>query len=485
MNRAIAIASATYLCVIGQVHRVSALDYQGSDALQDVTAYLVDTGECGAINTLFLGSTAAENAMCDSLQESAPMARALRNYKVCPNSPVDDPSTPEIEGRADPACQAQTVRGRAGGLVIGWEALAVARGVGEGPTCGNLVDWQATLALLYGGSAPVGGGDPDGTNCATQERIDLVADWNGLFVQDCGDECPQGLRHALRHDDTSRVTGVFRGLVGLDGFCNGAAPGRVNDDNDPLRTPCAASERYCPDGDLGVVLAISVPRARGNEPEGFEAAANNNSPCEFGAFEWAAGFGFSPLCPNGTGRLGGSAGLCLFPVDAHGDCGCNNSRFNLPPGSLPGVDGRLYNERARYPDCRPVTSTISEFHRLSVDCEANNAMRQIGCIVGAQECYVGWAGREIFEGNADVLEPVLIDGVSPQDNTDVTAGDYPLSRRMYLNTLSGLDDVTDPDEQSLVECFHDVEQLATAVALDGFVPVSSLEFEPLDCSEWD
>ncbi|TPV94223.1 MAG: hypothetical protein B7733_16495 [Myxococcales bacterium FL481] len=480
------ISALTGLCALGFAYNASAIDYDGSDTLQNVTEYLVENFDCGDINYLANGSSAGENAMCDNLQESAPMSRALRNYKVCPNAPVDDPDTAEVEGRGVPACQDQTDRDEAGGLVVGWDGLAVARRTVEGATCESLADWQPTLSLLYAGAAPAGGGNPDGSNCGTQERQDLIANWNGLFVEECGGECSGGLRHALRRDDNSGTTGVFEDLVGIDGFCNGAAPGRLNEDNDPIRVDCSdpfSSERYCPDGDLGVVLAISVPDATEDDPAGFEDATNNNRPCQFGSTAWATEFGFGTACPNGEPRLGGPAGLCLFPVDDNDECGCNNSSFNRPPG--PAVDGRVYNERSRYPDCSPVTQNINELHRLSPGCEQGSSTNQIGCIVGSQSCYLGWGGGGMLTANPGVIDGLSIEGQSPLDPDAVTSGLYPLARKLYFNTLSGFDSITDAEEAALAECYDNEVRVAAAISSDGYIPVDDLDWEGLDCSQWD
>ncbi len=324
-------------------------------------------------------------------------------------------------------------------------------------------------------------------------------------------------------------------------FCNGDD----QEDNDPIRRACsgdgyAAGEQVCQPrdigakafdltdqsgsltkgsvlatdyepatqftGDLGVVQDILVP-------EGVSAAVSHNvTACSFSKFALThmdpASKVHATRCPNGTSQV---LQKCLYPQDASGNFGCLSWAANHPLiGELKKIDGRVYNLILRSgldPDSNIVKDKNSEqvlgaFYRMhdtlvipastgvpagGVACTESDSTRQIGCLVQASPCSIGFAGREAADnaavGNNDVLAlkvglPDNSTAIKPTDatiqqllavdplwtsssGTACTAGGtlstrYSLARRLWLNSVDGFADANAAtDQKALAACFAD------------------------------
>jgi|CZKU01.1.fsa_nt_gi ABC-type phosphate transport system substrate-binding protein len=312
---------------------------------------------------------------------------------------------------------------------------------------------------------------------------------------------------------TTRETAVYRSTM---------------QDNDPIRRTCAgsgtsataAAEDACShSGDLGLVLpmndvpeeTLATPRTNADRynatacirkvtsvtaPEVYDAITQGRQICTRGL-----------LCPNGDvcNNLGG----CVAPSDANGNPQCLPNKLTAPSTTIssvgepsvhpvgPGVaEGRAYTQHLYvqvgaaggyqsngFATTFPVTGAyyrIHTNHSLSPitspnppnprTCKLADMTDQIGCLVEASPCSLGYAGRG-STANADQngnlqTEAININNQSPVVKciqgdpaaSPVIAGfTYPLSRKLYLSSLPGFANVTG-EELQLASCETDLAQ---------------------------
>lgn len=407
---------------------------------------------------------------------------------------------------------------------------------------------------------PPGSPSGETASCNSDVRFTLANNFASLFETGCSDaECTQ-LKHAFRRDDISGTTDSFLALLSLPGissnpFCNG----NEFQDNDPIRRPCdgngqsTGGENVCrrtnlsrdssnatpttPDwgavtaanapttsgrGDLGLVIPIVTPT---NAADQF----TNNNTCA--ALGFGGQFRYAPmplsllpanqqLCPNGTQRAFNG---CLWPVDANGNFGCVNPATNRPvgvTGFANNMDGRVYNLTPRRADGtiptvqrrqgntlvnRPMLNVgFYRIHQRTIQanasgstCQLPDSTEQIGCLVHASPCSLGFAGL-----TADLQDPNKVlalrsplshtaggTAIAPSDEavrrllTTCDAGDYelryPLSRKLFLNTLIGFGNVVDNPggtvtlEAQLARCWADRRFADRAAIAAGFITLDS------------
>jgi hypothetical protein len=245
-------------------------------------------------------------------------------------------------------------------------------------------------------------------------------------------------------------------------------------------------------------------------------------------------------CPDGNARVGGQCQWPARQVSGVFRFGCINKKGNLPGArSVANMDGRVYNLIPRNPDGTIQTvprvdaadvaggqpeyqvQVHHAFYRIhgtavmpngtpdtgSTGCRLPDATEQIGCLVHASPCSLGFAGlaADLLEPNKPLAmrAPNAAGGAVPptEDNirrlNDPTgagtacaaSGDYdirfPLARNLWINALKGFESVGDPDadydniadtrrEQDLLRCACDrffADQSATAA---GFITLSAL-----------
>jgi ABC-type phosphate transport system substrate-binding protein len=303
--------------------------------------------------------------------------------------------------------------------------------------------------------------------------------------------------------------------------------GRVNDmsDQDPVRTPCDANDTVCSRtvaNDLGVVLTVFLPDAAYAPSEVFPTTACSGS-CALTPVITGGALPPGYLCPNGTKPI---AGRCWVPViDTTGkDPRClvtdNTTRcFGTPSG----LDGRLWNQNtmvltSEVPSAyrfagatyqvgldrnnRLLNGSYYKHHMQGASsyntravtatwtgiCKENDDTSQIGCMADADDCSVGYAGREAARtfGAAnpplDQNKALLVDGVSPYTANALTnlvgSGTvYELARRLYLGTgpggvgFSGLP--ASSGEQMLAQCFSKDSLVGPAISAHGYLPIPS------------
>jgi len=237
------------------------------------------------------------------------------------------------------------------------------------------------------------------------------------------------------------------------------------------------------------------------------------------------------LCPNGdvpvgnsasdynaaTGQVVGSSGLCFIPAAADGDAQCINGRNNLPAvvdppnPALVATDGRVYNLHMYGPGATPTykvdievgktpTSTanrqiVADFARIHSTrtliaagptcpgiggsgrcCDKFDSTDQIGCLADADPCSIGVsAGRSLDQtlvtsGTTERVMAASVNGIAFRSEC-VSSLSYPIAHKLYLNTLSGFEQVTG-QELALAKCFSGgVAGFNFALYDSGFYPL--------------
>jgi hypothetical protein len=215
------------------------------------------------------------------------------------------------------------------------------------------------------------------------------------------------------------------------------------------------------------------------------------------------------LCPDGKNQP------CRLPVSiATGTNNFNCYLPNLNPTILPMRDNRGYHlhpvqtngqyKRDNYVNPSiPVASlsaarqnrVVTAFYRLHFNkvtnvngsvptlpagefCRKLSATNQIGCLVKASSCSIGFAGREAVDESAVAdnfafritgIQPSIVN-VQNLVTTPSTADDYPISRRLWVNSVIGFANVTGA-EQTLLGCFQNPAIIDNIITTRNFIPV--------------
>jgi len=310
----------------------------------------------------------------------------------------------------------------------------------------------------------------------------------------------------------------------IAGFSNGT----LQQDLDPVRTACSVQEDVCgpivPNAafgtrNLGVVLSIAVPTSfvvSGVTQPAAIADLFNQDNCSPGQYRLAPNPNLPPataLCPSGQNPV---AGNCPAPVIVSG----TSVRFNclaaagpLPTGSTAGFDGRTFNLILREANgalrlqpgvsCtgRPTApGTIAGTRRVATayyrihtggagatpgkSCKEIDATLQIGCLVGADPCYLGYAG---FAGESATNKAINVNGVNPLINPTTPNSSYLFFRKLWVNALNcdtttstiyqnstgiGARGVARPEFNTLFGCFASQTTDARVTAA-GFFPTGA------------
>lgn len=323
---------------------------------------------------------------------------------------------------------------------------------------------------------------------------------------------------AVRSDGSAIFEDPYQDFDPIRRVCQGGGLGQGGSLPDPDNSttpptqpdfPVAVAEQVCSaQGSLGLVLPIRPPVFTGQNVDQLYP----NKPCLsgnliFGSAPKIPGTANSTLCPNGdvtfgnsasdydpaTGIIANSSNTCLIPASNTDDARCINGANNFnapidppPSGTIPGNrrDGRVfnlhqYNQFGGYrldTELGTVRSVVGNFSRIHTTrtlvaaapscpgasgdkrcCSQDDATSQIGCLVEADQCSVGFAGGE---SSAQVLTTTAgnelafaasINNIKYDQSCIVTA-QYPLSRKVYFNTLIGFENVGG-QELALAKCF--------------------------------
>ena len=301
---------------------------------------------------------------------------------------------------------------------------------------------------------------------------------------------------------------------------------------------CLNNQCWNKKGTLGLVLPIVTMTTLGTQatPEQF-----NTQPCtSFTQIKAPVTYNgtqyLSMNCPSGDANTNGS---CFVPADANGNPNClaDLSTTNAPAtGSAQGgynatngdwedtgkgptpnsASPLVYNlfiyaknssnqwQYALDETGRPVAGDA--FHRihstqtlstnpLVVPCQQGNETNQIGCLVGASPCSLGYAGRGAYgllsysaggttttqTGTQFQMTSLRVNGV-PSTDTCIDYFEYPYTRKLYLNSIVGMGTLTaNTGEWYLAqdECTSAAQNVATMTSLmtnnqiGPFVPIPS------------
>ena len=234
---------------------------------------------------------------------------------------------------------------------------------------------------------------------------------------------------------------------------------------------------------LGLVLPIEIPTNFVTEDKAYwspTAAPGAPVKCAPGVFAPTL-LGANVMCPDGSGP-----NLCLLPIDATG------TNFNClsdspVPASSPIKDSRVYNLLVVTPGGKflkdnysnpnltlSVTArqnrVVSAYFRLHTSratdlggtptvignpgvkiCKEFASTDQIGCLVRANPCSIGFAGREAVDagnlslafqiGKVGSVDPTLAWTASPGNIANITLNPtaaYPLARTLWVNSYVGI-----------------------------------------------
>lgn len=379
--------------------------------------------------------------------------------------------------------------------------------------------WRDVLRVLFAGFDHNAGTDITKRNCNSLLRQTLANNWGAIFQDTCTSTTATQIRHVFRRDDTAGTTTFFLASLNLpalnttantDPFCNviqstDTLPAGVNrypadyQDNDPIRRVATSinEQAVSRKGDLGLVIPVS--------------SADNLSVTD--AFPTTACgtntiFGAAPqiILPNGNltstpgncpnGDVSFLGGLCFVPVDNSGNPNCLASRLTTPSfvfnntavdGVKPSAaDGRVYNQHFRVIDssghaaynkdkstpARAITGSLLRLHQTrtldpnGTTCQKQEADHQLGCFITANPSSIGFGGHDAAVQPGAVS--LKVNAVEPTTQC-IQSFTYPLSRKVYVDTLIGFWNVTG-QELALSRCFNNTNLVTNSLTNEGFFP---------------
>jgi hypothetical protein len=330
-------------------------------------------------------------------------------------------------------------------------------------------------------------------------------------------------------------------------------------DNDPIRRTCfgnaagptgTTSEDVCShSGSLGLVLPMNDIAEAGDNtavcPASSDPLRYNATQCIRASNQLTTGpipqvydaftqklvtctTNGQVVCPNGDACTFGGCVLtsdgsatknpqCLTGKTNTPAAGFANGALSLPvvDGKVPALnDGRSYNQHL-YKQVAGVNSyqvglltglnMTGAYYRIHTNhtlnpvnprtCQFPDMTDQIGCLVEASPCSIGYAGRGSVDHSPGVCDknpnsdPIKINQQNPEtlciqgDGVNVAGFTYPLSRKLYLSSVPGFAAVT-AQELQLAACETDLAQPAFAtptpaglmnanISNFGFLPIGS------------
>ena len=323
--------------------------------------------------------------------------------------------------------------------------------------------------------------------------------------------------------DPIRVPCLGNGGNAGDQVCGSAVVGDSYDATKNTISPKTGDPVAANVGTLGLVTVIFVPDHQaapdpvtGVVKDILDSQLYATTTCDSESLLLEATKGnFSGTCPSGGPSFGG---LCFTSVirtapptaplstGFNATCFQRNSGATCPVFSLTGVDCRGANLWLRKSDGKIVVDTsltatgrkmTGAYYRIhqtkavsgALSCQKPTATEQIGCLVGdADQCTTGYAGRGAFDpvGSATGL---LVNNIPPdvdhiRNLISDPANKYPLSRKLYFNSVNGFNNAIRP-ELELAKCYTSdaVMQVGTTtpaniVTTDGFITLPDRPGKP-------
>jgi hypothetical protein len=312
-------------------------------------------------------------------------------------------------------------------------------------------------------------------------------------------------------------------------------------DLDPIRTACTAADDVCEGfkfgttsgafaGDLGVVQVVLLPDNATALPSDLYPQQKCGGSCTLVAPFKGNQVPVGLRCPGGGNFIGGACFMPFAGTTANPDPRCISSPTTRCAGPVGRQDGRLYNlitviDRSQAFSAQRASTPYQwamdknrrllngSFYRLHAQapapgvvadpgagttglCQQQDNTSQLGCLVDADPCSVGYASRGAAAsfpglGSPEVpvaapLKALTVDGAPPFTPASVDpdpdlalanllqvagrAPFYPLARRLYLSTIYGFSNVLG-GEQELAQCFGNNSIVAAAMTKQNFVPI--------------
>jgi hypothetical protein len=339
-----------------------------------------------------------------------------------------------------------------------------------------------------------------------------------------GSGVPSSSPQLANSRNETRVTNPFCNSPDLQAIPFAVSNGGKSDytDADPIRIPCNPGDDVCGKKDLGLVLPVDP-----GDPN--IVLDTDNYPthlCSPGAFALEdPNTGPNAVCPAGPLFLG----KCFQPyyLDTLGNPAfdCISSAGFAAFGSPSGTDGRVYNlplkkadaqfHAAAYvldPNRNFMTGSYFRIHQNKVRsyatqcssftnqalctamactwtsstsvcgvpvCRNASDAQQIGCLVNADPCSIGYAGREAVPTMTTAYnQALLVNGFAPTvANIAKLVTDplhaYPLSNRLFLASLVGFQHNIGA-ERELAKCFGNNPGIEMVLNQNNIVPLSPM-----------
>jgi hypothetical protein len=299
-------------------------------------------------------------------------------------------------------------------------------------------------------------------------------------------------------------------------------------DNDPIRRTCLggatnnparAGEEVCNiEGTLGLVISIPSSDfvAKVNHLSQYPTTASSGGfvagspPTVFTCANRGTGTKHAGECPNGDALLGGKCQVPICGTTATSQCVSTKATVaHFASRDVSHSDGRAYNLHmydgtaadgaVGYIKQNIVTATSTlaldfvggagRIHQVETavagltKCQLVDATDQIGCLVQADPCSIGYAGNgstgwgdnnpsgTVASNNA----AIRVNQIAPTATTVRLLGQsgaYPLSRKLYLSSAIGFANVTG-DELTLAQYESVASNIAPILATNGFISLGA------------
>jgi hypothetical protein len=239
----------------------------------------------------------------------------------------------------------------------------------------------------------------------------------------------------------------------------------------------------CPNGDVPIALSAFNP----NQAKCFVPVAGTSTTG-------------SPQCLNGRDNMP----VCADNPAINPQLGCARvTAFGLPVTGFRAGDGRVYNLHLRnatggYQLDSRGREIVGAYYRIhstrtlltpptcvgDTCCQSDSATQQIGCLVQASPCSIGFAGLEATDVQLNAtggLQSAISLKVDAKEATAACVRNlinppnafYPLSRELFINSLFGFQHAeTGTQERELTECFSATAQSS----LPGATAAAKLTF---------
>jgi hypothetical protein len=349
-----------------------------------------------------------------------------------------------------------------------------------------------TASITYGGQSDFSDLDPVRTNCVAPETTvppDLDTSGNPVFSTNVEDVCA-----AFKNFNSSqKATGGDLGVVQVV-----LVPDQVTQNKTEWypSTPCSNScalvqvaknlppDFLCPNGQKPYITQCIMPFAgSASAPDPRCVSGPGNTCIDTVGHRDGRTYNLATIVlgseiqgnPVKKIQLDYAGGTYQFALDA-------NVRI---------LNGSFYRVRSVNGADPTNATTPPSGHGI---CQENDDTSQIGCLVDADKCSVGYAGRKAANdfpdtpgaGTRSVLKALTVNGEAPYTNPSESSDEdlglknllkpsgttpfYGLARRLYFTTIYGFDHLQG-GEAEMAACYGNNTNVSSAITTEGFVAV--------------